>query len=49
MKNASGRTVYMGKAKNLRNGVSSYFNISGNNRPQINCLIRELEDRWQGP
>ena len=46
MKNASGRPIYIGKAKNLRSRVSSYFNVSGNNRPQINCLIKELEDQW---
>ena len=46
MKNASGRPIYIGKAKNLRSRVSSYFNVSGNNRPQINCLIKEVEDQW---
>ena len=45
MKNASGRPIYIGKAKNLRSRASSYF-VSGNNRPQINCLIKELEDQW---
>ncbi|MYC40606.1 MAG: hypothetical protein F4X55_06340 [Candidatus Dadabacteria bacterium] len=46
VKNASGRPVYTGKAKNLRSRISSYFNVSGNNGPQINCLIKELEDQW---
>ena len=43
MRNASGKPVYIGKAKDLKSRVSSYFNQGGDNRPQINYLVREID------
>ena len=43
MRNANGKPVYIGKAKDLKSRVSSYFNQSGDNRPQINYLVREID------
>ncbi|HSE83739.1 MAG TPA: excinuclease ABC subunit UvrC [Thermodesulfobacteriota bacterium] len=45
MKDSSGRAIYIGKAKNLRNRVRSYFhNGAGDQRPQIPYLIREISN-----
>ena len=43
MKNSAGKPIYIGKAKDLKSRVSSYFNNGGDNRPQIHYLIREIE------
>ena len=43
MRNTSGKPVYIGKAKDLKSRVSSYFNQSGDNRPQINYLVKEID------
>jgi len=43
MRNANGKPVYIGKAKDLKSRVSSYFNQSGDNRPQINYLVKEID------
>ncbi len=43
MKNASGKPVYIGKAKNIKARATSYFNMSGSGRPHIDLLINELE------
>jgi len=42
MKNTNGKPVYIGKAKDLKNRVSSYFNQKGDNRPQIGYLVKEI-------
>lgn len=43
MKNASGRPLYIGKAKDIRSRTTSYFNARGDGRPYLDHLIKELE------
>jgi len=43
MRDTNGKPVYIGKAKDLNSRVSSYFNQSGDNRPQINYLVKEID------
>ena len=43
MKNGKGKTIYVGKAKNIRNRVNSYFNKSGDNRYQTGYLVKEIK------
>ena len=42
MKDGRGKTIYVGKAKNIRSRVGSYFNKSGDNRYQTNFLVKEI-------
>lgn len=42
MKNAVGKTIYIGKAKNIKSRVGSYFNV-GDNNPRLVSLLNELE------
>jgi len=44
MKDKRGRVIYVGKAKNLKNRVRSYFHRSGDNRPFVKLLDRILSD-----
>jgi excinuclease ABC subunit C len=45
LKDKKGRSLYIGKAKNLRNRVLSYFHEGGDpQRPQIAYLMKEVED-----
>jgi excinuclease ABC subunit C len=44
MKDKRGRVIYVGKAKNLKNRVRSYFHRSGDNRPFVKLLDRILAD-----
>ncbi len=45
MRDSRGKTIYVGKAKNLRQRVRSYFTPSGGDqRPQIPFLLREVRD-----
>jgi excinuclease ABC subunit C len=45
LKNEKGRSIYIGKAKNLRSRISSYLNEGeGVQRPQIVYLIQEVVD-----
>ena len=43
-KNASGKIIYVGKAKNLRNRVRSYFHSSRNHDPKTRQLVRFIAD-----
>lgn len=43
-KNAAGKIVYVGKAKNLRNRVRSYFQASRNHDPKTRRLVRVIAD-----
>jgi predicted GIY-YIG superfamily endonuclease len=42
MKDKRGRVIYVGKAKNLKNRVRSYFHRSGDSRPFVKLLDRIL-------
>lgn len=44
MKNKKGDIIYIGKAKNLRNRVKSYFNRIDNSRYLIKFLLSQIED-----
>lgn len=43
-KNAAGKIIYVGKAKNLRNRVRSYFHSSRNHDPKTRQLVRNIAD-----
>lgn len=43
-KNAAGKIIYVGKAKNLRNRVRSYFQSSRNHDPKTRQLVRNIAD-----
>lgn len=44
MKNRDGEVLYIGKAKNLRNRIRSYFNPDADKRLQIPYLLKQLDD-----
>lgn len=43
-KNATGKIIYVGKAKNLRNRVRSYFQSSRNHDPKTRQLVSNIRD-----
>ncbi len=43
-KDANGRILYIGKAKNLRNRVRTYFQKSGEHSPRIARMVRKVAD-----
>ncbi len=43
-KDKKGRTLYIGKAKNLKKRLLSYINYKNNQRPQTHFLLRETKD-----
>jgi excinuclease ABC subunit C len=43
-KNAAGKIIYVGKAKNLRNRVRSYFQSSRGHDPKTKQLVRAIAD-----
>ena len=43
-KNEQGKIIYIGKAKNLRNRVKSYFNSSHSNNAKTQALVQKITD-----
>ena len=44
MKDKNGQIIYVGKAKNLKSRVSSYFNSSKDHSVKTRALVREIHD-----
>ncbi len=44
MKNASGEIIYIGKAKNLRNRVTSYFREGADHTPKVAGMVSHVYD-----
>lgn len=44
MKDSNGDILYVGKSKNLKNRVNSYFQASRNHPPKIERLVKNLKD-----
>jgi len=44
MHDASGKIIYVGKAKNLKNRVSSYFRSIEKHTPKVYAMVRQVED-----
>jgi excinuclease ABC subunit C len=42
MKDSAGTVIYVGKAKHLKNRIKQYFTASGDSRPMIPFLIRQI-------
>jgi len=44
MKNADGEIIYIGKAKNLKNRVTSYFRVSADHTPKVASMVDHVYD-----
>lgn len=44
MKNKSGAIIYIGKAKKLKNRVSSYFGSDTNHTPKVKKMVSQVDD-----
>lgn len=44
MKNTSGEIIYIGKAKNLRNRVTSYFRENPDHTPKVASMVSHVYD-----
>ena len=44
MKNSDGKIIYIGKAKNLRNRVSSYFRLGADHLPKVAKMVSHVFD-----
>ena len=44
MKNEAGEIIYVGKAKNLRSRVRSYFQQSKDHSPKVRVLVSHIAD-----
>src|SRR5690554_2472991 len=44
MKNEAGEIIYVGKAKNLRNRVRSYFQPSRDSSPKVRMMVSHIAD-----
>ncbi|MEG2203766.1 MAG: GIY-YIG nuclease family protein, partial [Oscillospiraceae bacterium] len=44
MHDKSGEIIYVGKAKNLRNRVSSYFRALDKHTPKVLAMVERVED-----
>lgn len=44
MKDTSGKIIYIGKAKNLRNRVTSYFRVSADHTPKVAKMVSNVYD-----
>ena len=42
MKDASGTIIYVGKAKNLKNRVSSYFRKNSSHTPKVCAMVENI-------
>lgn len=44
MKNQKGQIIYVGKAKNLKNRVTSYFRVSAEHTPKVASMVEHVYD-----
>ncbi|HIF51493.1 MAG TPA: excinuclease ABC subunit UvrC [Thiotrichaceae bacterium] len=44
MQDEEGKVIYVGKAKNLKNRVTSYFNKSQTNSPKTMVMVKQIEN-----
>ncbi len=44
MKNKDGEIIYIGKAKNLKNRVTSYFRNNSNHTPKVHQMVENVHD-----
>ncbi len=44
MKNKSGEIIYIGKAKNLKNRVTSYFREGADHTPKVASMVSNVYD-----